>query len=231
MSTNLRIRGVITATLLGSFALLSAVPSAQAVVLTAPSGNVSMSGVTDATAYALTDQLAYGTQVVTRDTFSGTARFAVYKDTLTGGLDFLYQFTNAPGALHSDPLSQFTMVDFTGFTTDVYYRTDAVSGQFGNFLAASSNGGESPDQARRNTPNTVGFDFQATLPALQTGSTSAVVIIKTNATQFHAGQFTVQDGDVVALAAYAPGPEPSSIVLFGTMLFGVSIFVRKKLTA
>ncbi len=114
---------------------------------------------------------------------NATAAFvsAVYLEP-GGTLDFLYQIQNQPVCLATPcvPIIRLAGTIFTGFSTAVATRTDAV----GPFLA----GPVLPSSADRNSAgDTVGFNFSGVAP----GTNSAVLVVVTNATHFNTGQATV----------------------------------------
>jgi PEP-CTERM motif len=100
-----------------------------------------------------------------------------------------------------------------------------------------SHGTVAPQLVDRVTAGTVGFSFNApfTIP-VSPGTTSTVLIIQTNATNFEPGAANIIDGSVASVGAFAPSgtttrptPEPSSLMLFGTGLLTVAGALRRKL--
>jgi hypothetical protein len=84
--------------------------------------------------------------------------------------------------------------------------------------------------ATRSTPDTVGFNFiDGTLGGsgvLSPGTNSALLFIKTDATQFTAGSVSLINDATANIAAFAPVvPEPGTwaLVAIGT---GLGVFLR-----
>lgn len=152
---------------------------------------------------------------------SGTLISAVYRENLSGTLDFYYQIVlnttstkcGGGGQPACDPLSRETNIDFNNggnWTTWVATRGDAV----GPFSA----GTVFPITADRNAVgNVVGFSFQPPDGAkIHPGQTSAILIISTNATNYAStGSSSVIDGGVTTVRSFQPAaPAPPCPYLF-----------------
>lgn len=162
------------------------------------------------------DGTTYGAPLATATTafstpgdIDGTARAAVFLNA-GGTLDFVYQVsvTTTDGS----GVQRFTVSDF-GFppewTTDILQSDDA----FSIFLA----GTEAADSADRSLGgSTVGFQYGIATP-LSAGETSLTYIVRTNATEFVPGLFTVQNGGSQNVPGFQPAaaavPEPVSMAL------------------
>jgi hypothetical protein len=147
-------------------------------------------------------------------TTSGTLLTAVYREA-TGTLDFYYQIVNSPGSI--DGIGRETDTNFTGFQTQVGFRTDGASLPTTPF----SNGTVLPQTADRSVVgDSVGFNFPIPNQILP-GQTSFVFVISTNATNFTTGNMSIIDGGVFSTSAFQPIPEPESIALLvcGSIIF------------
>src|SRR5688572_26570011 len=172
-------------TIFGAIAVLALAGVAEATLL-APGGSVGdgtagSPGSLSVFADSLGTPVAQVSTPVSTPTYSGTLTSAVFTNP-GGTLDFLYQFSNNQGS--SDGIERLTMTSFTGFTTDVGYRTDAVA----PFVA----GVQQPMFATRSANGSVvGFEFTSTNQPgpylISPGEASRTVVVRTNATQFFAG--------------------------------------------
>lgn len=191
--------------------------SATPTVLVSPAGTiVSGGGAVTTTAFPLSPA---------NPLFSGILRSAVFDPGAPGGgLDFYYQVSNDSTSLTS--IRRLVNFMFDGFTTDVFYRTDLVAG-FATPTSISALPPASPTAADRDaTGKLVGFDFTDATASdpesvkVNQGETSFVVVIRTNAPSFTAGNTLVLDGGVVNLATFAPFgspvPEPASLILLSS---------------
>ncbi len=114
-----------------------------------------------------------------------------------------------------------TAISFTGFTTDVGFRTDGatIGGPWVNgssfLFPATVDRGIAAD--------TVGFTFIPFSP-IPPGLTSPVLEIQTNAQNFAAGKANLIDGGVATVNAFQPVavPEPATVLLFGGGLIALA---------
>lgn len=203
------IRALLISGALASFAVANAIPLN-------PGGHV---GRNDLAAPGLltlyTDSptlLASVTQPFTDPSIAGSVTSAVFQNSL-GTLDFYVQVTTTAG---SDPVSRVTMFNFDSVTTDVGYRNDGYS--------IFDNGSVLPNEANRNTNGkVVGFDFDN---GLAPNSESFTLVVRTNATQFTAGNVAIIDGISTNVAGFQPVPEPASIT--GLAIASIAILRRRK---
>jgi len=206
-------------TLIGTLAVLAIANVAQATLL-APGSSVGDGTASSPGALStFADSPVLVTQVstpVATPTYSGTLTSAVYTNA-GGTLDFYYQFTNNQGS--SDGIERLSMTSFTGFTTDVGYRTTA--------LAPFTAGAQAPLHADRSASGqTVGFFFTSSNQAgpylVDPGESSRTLVIRTNATQFFTGNTAIIDGFAANAPSFAPSaiPEPASLAGLATIALG-----------
>src|SRR5215813_7417494 len=216
--------------MLGAFVLLVCASAAFGIVIPP--------GTTMAVPTNFTGTLAAGSIIATTTpsgsagTLSGTFKLAVYKETATGNLDFLYQFITDPG---SSKVEHITGNNYASFTTDVGYLTsNATDPGLGFFsLPAITSGTRDPLFADRSfdgpgVGNVVAFDW----PGIDafTG-VSDILVVKTNAKDFVPGVANAIDGGTVTRPGFQPSvqpvPEPSSLgLLFGGLFAGLFIARR-----
>jgi hypothetical protein len=136
----------------------------------------------------------------------GSVTCGVYLNEL-GTLDFYVQVINDTS---SDPINRITLYDFSGYTTDVGYRTDALA----PFV---SPGTKAPDEANRNEAGSVvGFDYDVNWETgFNSGVTGYTVVVRTNATEYTTGNVAVINGISENLAGFAPVPEPTTLAVVG----------------
>jgi len=122
----------------------------------------------------------------------------VYQVTLTGGVTA----TGAPQVIE-----RVTTSSFDSFLLDAGYHVQSV----GQVIPGSAD--------RTLSGAIVAFDSM-TIPI---GSTSALLIVNTNATNFTSGTLTVQDGLTANLKGFSPtvAPEPSTMALAGLGALGL----------
>jgi hypothetical protein len=157
--------------------------------------------------------------------YSGTLNSTVFTNDASspfglGSLTFTYLLTN--DAVSSGEIDRLTVNDFAGFLVDSSYQTPAA--------------GVTPTQMSRSgvtdAGNVVGFTFLGApfgFGVLTPGSSSALLVVQTDATTFAPSVASVIDGHVTSVDSLAPGgpgagvPEPCSVVLAGIGLVAVSI--------
>jgi PEP-CTERM motif len=150
----------------------------------------------------------------TAATFTGVGEAWVYSDSVTGGLDFVYQFKNNSNS--TDPTERITASSFAGWTVSAGYILGLDNPP--NLVSLSANGA------------VVGFEFTPGSFNVLPGETTDLLVVETNATDYKAGQFSIQDGSTATLDAFEPAtlaPEPASLALIGAGLLGVSLLRRR----
>ena len=176
----------------------------------------------------IADQIiAYSITTSGPQTYSGTLESAVYREA-GGTLDFYYQINNtSPDA--NENMETSTVSNFGGFLTDVGYRLDGSSlgGSFSNSTFA-------PGLTTRNggPGTTVSFHWGDVLaPSVPPGSSSAVYVVMTNATDWKIGTAASIDSGTATVLGYQPTsavPEPTSIVMLGSALLGLAALGRRR---
>ena len=137
-------------------------------------------------------------------TFTGTLTSDVISgDTSNslGGLTFVYRVENNPGSAHA--IGRFAVSDFGSFTTDVGYDPNTPAG------------GIVPLLANRTTSNkVVGFTF-AGAEELAPSTTSANLVIHTDAMNYVDTLAVISNGSASTAATFVPlpVPEPSTWIL------------------
>ncbi|MGI8988943.1 MAG: hypothetical protein ACR2I2_05060 [Bryobacteraceae bacterium] len=152
----------------------------------------------------------------TAGTTSGMLCAAVFRNP-SGTLDFYYQVSNA--ATSASDISRETDTSFTGFATQTGFRLDGS-------LVGCQNGGVPPISADRDASGSVvGFSFTPPNSAKITpGTTSTVLVISTDATNFAPGNASLQDGGNQTVAAFQPAlPPPTTIQICKVAGSGVAI--------
>jgi hypothetical protein len=128
-----------------------------------------------------------------------------------GDLDFVYQVNNLS--------SSTTVVESTSHFN---FSTTMTGGVGVDYVAGSGN--VNPGLATRSGTTTHGatvkFNFLGN-GDINPGQSSTLNVIETLSRNYTVGNYTLQDGVTANITAYAPGPEPSSMVLVGLGAMGL----------
>jgi len=152
--------------------------------------------------------------------FTGTLTFAVYRESATGFLDFLYQYHNDPSA--RDPVERLSLTDFASVSADVTHLTTTPTG--------FASGTVVPQLATRSfgAGSVVAFDFP-TPNSISPGQTTEALVVHTNATQFELGTTNLIDGGIASVVTRGPrsAAEPATFMLFAGCLLGLIGFAAR----
>jgi hypothetical protein len=143
-----------------------------------------------------------------------------------GGLTFIYQVSS----VGTGDIGRITGDGYTLKKTDVIVADAASSSVTLTYLAGTtpfSSGGTAASTADRSTMaadggDTVGFNFSS---FLNPGNNSELLIIRTNATGYQAGDIALLDSGIASLGGFSPTPEPSTMALLGLQVVGLGGFL------
>lgn len=159
--------------------------------------------------------LVTDTEAFSTPSFSGSLTSTVITGDLSnplGGLTFTYLLNNDAGS--SDALERFTVNDFANVMMNVSY----------------SGPGTAPtliDRQNAVTGDTVGFSWDGPPigpSRLQPGTSSALLVLQTNATSYYTAGGFVIDGSVANVNSIAAVPESSTWQISLLACVGVAIF-------
>jgi hypothetical protein len=182
----------------------------------------------DPTGTLLADEVEPFFFATTSGAFKGTLESAVYRES-GGTLDFYYQVNNTSTSTSGTPdtVEHANGSNFVGFTTAAGYRMDG--GFAGTTFTASS---LTPDTANRNASGSVvefNYNVFGLTDDIPTGSSTSVLVISTNATMFVPGNASAIDSATTTVPSFQPAvPEPGSITLLGSILFGIAAIARRR---
>jgi len=202
--------------------VMGATPLAHATVLNPGDSSTTIStstlaGLTLVDTFSVTPAPLAGPGGGVPQSIFGTYQEWVYADA-AGHLTFLEQ-VNLDSS--STLVHRVTASTYTGFTTNVSYLT-------GSLPATATSGGTAPNNTGgtvidRTTAATVGFNFTTT--PISPGTSSAVLVIATNATSYdRLGVLSVIDGTTSSNLTFEPTnavPEPSTMALAGLGAMGL----------
>jgi hypothetical protein len=137
----------------------------------------------------------------------------IYQNTTTKNLDFVFYVGANVG-----PVDNISAYNFTGFTTTLSEFPGTLSGSTA-YASTNVNSGA------------VNFNYSTgEIGPSGTGGSSEFLSILTNATTYESGgNLGISDGVEANIADLQPGPEPSTLLLWGTGLLAFVWVSRKKL--
>jgi hypothetical protein len=157
---------------------------------------------------------------ITTPTFSTDYTTKVFADPnntfCSGCLDFMYQYS----VLSGQGNQRFSMSSFAGFMVDA--GTNPFGSHDPNTVSRSSlSGGD-----------VISFNFDQFGNDIPPGQTTVQLVIMTNALNFVPGFLSAQDGTAGSGNAFQPAgspvPEPTSLILLGSGMTGISLLLRKR---
>jgi hypothetical protein len=145
---------------------------------------------------------------------------AVYRDGVTGNMDFVYQFNNNSGSLK--PIEQMSDSPYDMFLTDVQESVTA----FGTFT-----GGGTLSASTDRSVSGGNIAWSGIWGGSGSSVTSAILMVKTNANFFQPGTISfINAGTVTLNGFFAPSqvPEPTFYGLLGAGLLAMLWVSRKR---
>lgn len=192
---------------------LAVMSSPASATLLPPGGSVIASPFTGAPGTLLISNTSPFTSVLGAADFSGTVTEAVYQDSVTNLMDFVYQFeTNATDL---KAIEQMTVASYAGYLTDVYQSTGPGTA-FGPFV----DGDKISTSVTRPVDSTISWNDSWGPGAI----TSAIFLIKTDANAYQPGTISfINQGTATLTGFFAPAsvPEPTFYGVLGFALLGV----------
>jgi hypothetical protein len=151
----------------------------------------------------------------------GTEYLAVYREAATGYVDFLFQVQS--DKISQDAILRETLQDFraaAGFVDASYIRSGGTVPP--GFLQLPHE--TVPTSADLSSDgSTVGFNFGHGQQGLGPGTTSVVFMVRTHVKGFTTGTKNIITRETSSIEpSFAPGPEPSTVVLFAGCFLGLA---------
>jgi hypothetical protein len=185
-----------------------------------PGGSVAPSAFAGSPGTLLTSATQNFTSTLGASDFSGTVTEAVYRDGVTGNMDFVYQFNNNSGSLK--PIEQMSDSPYDSFLTDVQQSVTA----FGAFT-----GGGTLSTSTDRSVSGGNISWSGIWGGGGSSVTSAILMVKTDANFFQPGTVSfINSGTVTLFGFFAPAqvPEPTFYGLLAAGLLAMVWVSRKR---
>jgi len=210
-----RTRSLLPILMMLTLALISSPASATALL---PGTSVVASAFVGSPGTLVTSATQTFTSTLGASDFSGTVTEAVYRDSVTGNtMDFVYQFSNNAGSVK--PIEQMSDSSYDSFLTDVQQSVTA-------FGAFTGGGTLSLTVDRSASGGNIAWDG-----TWNGGTTSAILMVKTNANSFQPGTISfINSGTATLTGFFAPSqvPEPTFYGVLTAGLIGLIWVSRKR---
>jgi hypothetical protein len=148
--------------------------------------------------------------------FTGVLTYAVYQESGTNHLDFLFQVNPNNGL---DPNERITVTDFIGAKILAVQQENSDANLPSLFAQL---GGIAPTSFSITSGGAnVSWNFDN---PISTGSHSTILEVFTDATSYGQGFTNIIDGDIARVASFAPTPEPAGLTMLLIGMAGAGLY-------